>query len=321
MKIAYDDKSFASKSLVTIEKADEIIEDYQAQGYKLTLRQLYYRFVASVPGFENSEKSYKNFGQLISDARLTGRLDWDAIEDRTRNLMGLGHYDSPADILSSSAWSYHRDRWEDQEVRPELWVEKEALAAIVERTALRNDVNYLCCRGYMSQSEMHEAALRFVRYFQKGQTPIIIHLGDHDPSGMDMTRDVTDRAEKFVSYHLGRDVEVQRIALNMSQIEQYEPPPNPVKLGDVRSSGYTRRFGEKCWELDALEPSVLDGLMQAAIDSVRDPDKWAAACEREEFERKTLQGVSDNWPKIEKLIASGKLDTKPKKATKRKPKP
>lgn len=314
MKICYDpEKSFLPKSLRIIEQANAIITDYQAQGYTLTLRQLYYRFVAAGNGFENSEKSYDNLGKLISNARLAGRIDWDAIEDRTRNLQGLSHWNNPDSIISSAAHSFRVDKWKNQETVPEIWVEKEALAAIVQRVAKRNDVNFLSCRGYMSQSEMHEAGLRFVRYLRNKQTPIIIHLGDLDPSGVDMTRDITDRIENFVGYHLGQEVEVKRIALSMAQVEQYEPPPNPARVSDARYSSFLAKYGESSWELDALEPTVLDALMQSAVDSVKDPDEWELSVNEENHHRQMLSKASANWAKIEKIIASGKLEPKPRK--------
>jgi hypothetical protein len=287
MRIQYIDKKFGDKSLSLIGQSNTIIQGYQAEGYTLTLRQLYYRLVAAAI-IPNTQKSYDRVGCIINDARLAGVLDWDAIEDRTRNLSSLGHWESPSDIIGAAAQSYRVDKWEGQEYRPELWVEKEALAGIVERTAERNDVGYLSCRGYMSQSEMHAAAVRFIGYLQAGQTPLVIHLGDHDPSGIDMTRDIAARLELFISHHMGRTIEVNRIALNMDQIEEYSPPPNPAKVTDSRAAAYIARFGGESWELDALEPSVLDALMERTILKYRDDTLWAQAIAREDAGKSTL---------------------------------
>lgn len=80
---------------------------------------------------------------------------------------------------------------------------------------------------------------------------VILHLGDHDPSGIDMTRDISDRLELF-----GADVEVKRIALNWDQIDEFTPPPNPAKLSDSRAGAYIAEYGDESWELDALEPTL-----------------------------------------------------------------
>ena len=81
MKIKYVDQRFNDKSLALIKRCNAIIADYQAQGYTLTLRQLYYQCV-SRNIIENTERSYKRLGDLISNGRLGGLIDWDSVEDR-----------------------------------------------------------------------------------------------------------------------------------------------------------------------------------------------------------------------------------------------
>lgn len=82
----YEDFNFNAKSLVTIRQANEILREYKAQSFTLTLRQLYYQFVAR--GLrENTERSYKNLGDLMRKARDAGMVSWTAIEDRGRSLM------------------------------------------------------------------------------------------------------------------------------------------------------------------------------------------------------------------------------------------
>ena len=83
--ITYTPKRFSAGSLAMIEKANEIIADYAAQGFTLTLRQLYYQFV-SKDLLPNKQAEYKRLGSVINDARMAGMLDWEAIEDRTRNV-------------------------------------------------------------------------------------------------------------------------------------------------------------------------------------------------------------------------------------------
>ncbi len=303
MQTQYINKEFRGASLGVIRSCNTIIADYQAQGYTLTLRQLYYRLVAAAL-IPNTQQSYDRVGDIVKDARLSGVIDWDAIEDRTRNLSSLSHWDNPAEIIAGAADSYRLDKWEGQAYRPEVWVEKEALAGIVERPAQRNDVSVMACRGYMSQSEMHVAAIRFIGYLKVGQAPLVIHLGDHDPSGIDMTRDIAARLEMFISHHLGRTIEVKRIALNMNQIEEYLPPPNPAKITDSRAAAYIARFGKSSWELDALEPNVLDRLIENTIVQYRDAALWRAAEARETQERSTLAQASNRWDTISKALAA-----------------
>lgn len=189
----------AAETRLLISQADEIARQYAASGYGLTLRQMYYQFV-SKDLLPNSDKSYKRLGAAINKARMAGMIDWSHLTDRTRNpsLPYVGDPPTIRSILSDLGYGYTNDAWEGQDVRVEVWVEKEALAEVVQRAASRLGCGSLACRGYMSASEMWEAGRRFSRYIEGGQRVVVLHLGDHDPSGMDMTRDIRERLETFV---------------------------------------------------------------------------------------------------------------------------
>ncbi len=290
--IEYVEKDFKAATLKVIDEANEIIDSYLAQGMSLTLRQLYYRFVATglIP---NTQKDYKRLGSIVNDGRLAGLIDWEAIEDRGRSLNRMSHWDHPADIIEGAAVSYAIDKWEGQEFHVEVWVEKQALEAVILKAAQPLDVNCFACKGYTSQSEMWRASLRFKRYAEIGQTPVIIHLGDHDPSGIDMTRDIADRLDMF-----GVPMEVNRIALNMDQVEEHTPPPNPAKLSDSRAQGYIQNYGYDSWELDALEPAAMHELITAAIEDYCDMKLWKKREKRQEKERELLTRVSDDWDDV-----------------------
>ncbi|MGW4950625.1 hypothetical protein [Streptomyces parvulus] len=295
-RIAYVEKRFSPASLALITTAESICREYAAQGFDLTLRQLYYQFVAR--GYiANKQTEYKRLGGIVNDARLAGLLDWDYIVDRTRNLRGLSHWDNPESVIQSAAYGYRTERWANQPHRVEVWIEKDALVGVISQVCQRNDVNYFSCRGYTSQSELWGAARRMVRYERAGQKPVIIHLGDHDPSGVDMTRDIEDRMALF-----GADVTVQRIALNMNQVEAHQPPPNPAKLTDSRATAYIREHGRSSWELDALEPTMLDQLIEDEIWAWRDADLWDQETQAMERERTLLRGVADRWSEVADLI-------------------
>jgi len=287
---------FHGKRADIVNKCNLIIGAYQAQGDSLTLRQLYYRLVAAnvIP---NKQTEYDNLSAILNFARLGGHVSWTAIEDRTRNLEGLQLWEDQAQIIAASAHSYTIDKWEDQPFRVEVWVEKDALKGVVARACNALQVDYFSCRGYTSQSEMYDAGQRLRRRVSKNQEPVIIHLGDHDPSGRDMTRDIVDRLELFTG-----GVPVERIALNMAQIEQYKPPPNPAKVTDSRYGKYVDEFGPECWELDALEPPVIRQMITDAILLRRDENLWAAKLEEEAEQRALLVENSQRWPDIRLML-------------------
>ena len=296
-RIAYEDWRPSERTLSIVRIANGICAEYAQQGYDLTLRQLYYQFVAR-DYLPNNQRSYKNLGTAIDKARKAGLLDWNYITDRTRNLMGWTTFDDPADLIAKTEERYHLDLWEGQDYRLEVWVEKEALASVVQRASLSRGVDYFSCRGYVSQSELHAAARRHRIYERNGQDVVVIHLGDHDPSGIDMTRDVQDRLELF-----GAHTEVKRIALNRDQIDLYNPPPNPAKLTDSRAGGYLAAYGGSSWELDALDPATLNDLITTTIDSYLDRDRYEEVSARQAEGRAQLAKISEQWTEIETYLA------------------
>ncbi len=288
-KIAYIDKKFRKSTLAIIEQANDIIDEYLDDGFKLTLRQLYYQFVAR-DLVDNTQQSYSRLGSIINDGRLAGLINWGAIEDRTRELKKNSHWDSPAEILNACAEDYAIDKWQNQPYRIEVWIEKEALSGVIEPTCEELDIPFFSCRGYTSQSEMWVASNRLRQHSKNGQEVVILHFGDHDPSGIDMTRDIIDRLRVF-----NVRLELRRLALNMDQIEEFNPPPNPAKMTDSRFAGYVVEYGDESWELDAIEPKTMAGLIASEVKKLRDEDVWLASCEQENIERGHLAELADNY--------------------------
>ena len=288
-RIRYVDRNFSASSRALIKTAGKIIAEFANQGYDLTLRQLYYQFVSRAI-ITNTERSYKRLGSIVNDARLTGLIDWHAIIDRTRFLRKQPDWETPSDIVHGAARQYKIDRWANQDYRLEVWIEKDALIGVISRVCDRWRVPYFSCRGYVSQSEMWRASQRMKMHVKERKDVIVIHLGDHDPSGMDMTRDIDDRLELFTN----GAVEIERIALNMDQVQEYGPPPNPAKLTDARCHKYIAEYGSSSWELDALEPRVMSELIESTIKKYVYVDAWKESGDREEDERTKITALADS---------------------------
>jgi hypothetical protein len=266
----YLNTNFRPESLALIDRIDSIMQEYVADGFVLTVRQLYYQLVARdiIP---NTERSYKNTVRLVNEARLAGLLDWDAIEDRTRGFVKRPAWRSGREIIESAAQNYHMDMWADQPARVYCIVEKEALAGVLQQVCHEYDIPLLAARGYPSASVLREFAKADL--MNAGKRILILHLGDHDPSGIDMTRDLQDRL-KLLSREAS--FELIRIALMMDQIEDQEPPPNPAKTTDSRFADYEALYGYESWELDALQPRFLTRLVEEHVLEVLDEGLWNA---------------------------------------------
>lgn len=296
-KIAYITKNFATKTLDRIEIANQIIQEYSNQGFDLTVRQLYYQLVSRgyIP---NTRPEYKKLVKTLTDARLAGMISWHAIIDRTRILIGNSHWDQPSDVIRSAEASFQIDKWDGQPYRVEVWIEKDALRGVISGVCRELDISQFACRGYISQSELWRSARRMKRSQNDGQIPYIIHLGDHDPSGIDMTRDISDRLELFELGTEGIDFHVKRIALNFDQVQQYDPPPNFAKEKDSRTEAYSSEYGHDSWELDALEPSVIVNLIREHVGIIRDDKKWQELVEKERRYKQQLTQIRTRYDDI-----------------------
>lgn len=291
MRESFVDRRFTGSSLRLIEQAVSIIAEMEAEGYSLTLRQLYYQFVTK-NWLKNTFQNYKRLGSIINDARLAGMIDWDSITDITRYLRRIPDWSSPTNFMLEQGKNYAEDLWCDQDEYVEVWIEKDALVGVIERPCNRWRVPFLSCRGYVSQSELYEASKRLMREAEAREEdyrPVtVIHLSDHDPSGLDMTEDLRKRLDMFCGEGM---VNVERVALTYEQIVQYGPPPNPVKETDSRNVGYKAQYGDESWELDSLRPSVIAGLVEDAIRERLDEDKFREQLATESANRERLLTV------------------------------
>lgn len=295
MKFAFSDqKRLRNTTRKLIEQANGIIGEMQKLGYRLTLRQLYYQFVSRAL-LANKQSNYVMLGGAVDTGRKMGLIDWNAIEDRTRRLRSTPTFGSPQDFLATAASSwYATDLWQGSRVYCEFWVEKDALLGVVERPCDDFRIPYFACRGYASSSALFDAGRRLMLQRRAGKEVIVFHMGDHDPSGIDMTR---NNEEMLRMYSQG-DVTVKRIALNMDQVEQYDPPPNPAKETDSRFAQYADIYGEESWELDALDPGVLDRLIRENIRETMDLSIFAGHREQEAIHKAQFSRIADNWDDI-----------------------
>ncbi len=275
--ICYASKDFADSTLRLIVQINHVIEDYQDQGFRLTVRQLYYQLVAA-DRIANTVQSYKRIVSVVGDARNAGLIDWEAIEDRTRYLRHNSHWANASEILESCAVGFRLDLWDGQPFRPEVWIEKDALVGVFEPVCTELDVPLFSCRGFTSLSEMWAAGQRHQAYLDRDQQPVVLHFGDHDPSGLDMSRDIHDRLLMYVDDHFA---DVERLALTRDQIDEHSPPPNPAKATDSRFRKYAKLHGTKSWELDALPPNILADLVRQRVAALRDDDLYLAATNRQ----------------------------------------
>lgn len=285
------------RSAQLLEYIQTVLSAYQ--GMKLTLRQLYYQLV-TINAIANKETEYKKIGELVAKGRYAELISWDAIEDRTRKPNLPPEFKNLEELVNAAVYSYELDYWENQKVRPEVWVEKDALSNIVLQAVTGMHTVVVVNRGYGSASSLYMGAQRLFKRIEGGQQIKIFYCGDHDPSGLDMVRDVNSRLKEFLWY-FGTDANmltVQHLALTTAQVKKYNPPPNPAKFADTRAADYIEKFGESCWELDALPPKELLKLIKhSVIGCVNDWEDFGRIQSREGAEKEQISQFAKNISK------------------------
>jgi hypothetical protein len=282
MRHCFEPMRVTDTTMAMIEMVNEIVEDYEAMGILMNLRQIYYQFISRDwfpddwvdekynlkhgldPCTKNTQKNYKRLGTIINKGRMAGHIDWDQIIDQTRELHSQIEYASPKDFM-----------------------EKEALTGVIAPVCKELRVAYFACKGCPSQSAVYEARNRILNVYDNGEEHVILYLGDHDPTGLDIDRDIRVRLMKMTGY----DVVVERIALTMDQVIELDPPPNPAKTTDARYKKYAEQYGDECWELDALEPMYMRNLVRERVRDFIDPDLWNADLEKEQEDKEQLSRI------------------------------
>jgi hypothetical protein len=270
-----------------LDTINDILEEYMEQNYTLTLRQLYYQLVSRdlIP---NEQKEYQKLSTLLVKGRMGGLVDWAAIEDRIRVPYLPWWSENISDALQTVGTQYRLDRQKGQNVYVEVWCEKDALSAIIKRVTRHFHMNLMINRGYSSCSAMHDAACRFDA--NPGKAHHILYVGDHDPSGLDMLRDVHERLEEF-----GIWVAVHHVALTHAQVQEHNPPPNPTKLDDPRADWYISQFGHASWEVDALPPQTLEALVREAVVGLVNNETFEEVVSTEESDREEIFSLASRY--------------------------
>ena len=271
------------------ENALEEIQNYE-KGV-LTLRGLHYRLVSR--GMTNTTLHYKRVIAAMTQARWEEVIDFDVFVDNDREMIGTtqnvvtevnSEIESAKESIQLWMTSYYKNRWENQEYYPEVFIEKKALQGVFRTVCARKRVTLGACKGYPSLTFVYDTAQRIIEAENEGRKPIILYFGDYDPSGEDIPRSIGENLRKLGC----GDVEVRRVLLLENQVRAWGLPPAPVKPGDSRSAKW-EGLGQV--ELDAVEPNKLQELCGEAIDSVFNFTNHDILKEAEEEERKTYRAA------------------------------
>jgi hypothetical protein len=277
---------FRTKNLYLVHAAVECLERERP----MTLRHLLYRLVSSgdLPGTD--KKHYNRLGRIMTRLREAGEVPLAWIVDHVRATLKPSSWSGLADFADTVRDAYRKDFWASLDHHVEIFVEKDAIAGTIQPVTADYDVALRVVRGYTSVSFAGEIADEWKRI----EKPIYAYyVGDFDPSGFDLERDLREKLARYSGRHCYRSEAFEnsvlfswsvidsgvfvwrRLAIQEEDFEDHGLIALPVKQLDRRAKGFVREHGAECAEVDALPPTELRARVQAAIESHIDQERWA----------------------------------------------
>jgi len=248
--------------------------------HPMTLRQLFYQMVSGLVQ-ENTDSQYKKLSRIVVQARQSGLIPWEWVDDRMREPREVSMWDGLADFGKSVVPAYRLNTWEGQPRYFEVWVEKDALSGIFSDVLRDYGVTLNVGRGYDGWTSIKDAADRFSE--RDAEDFSILYFGDFDPSGEDMAKSLRERLAFF-----GCTPDIVKCALTREDIDEYQLPPMPTKKSDTRRAAFVALHGDMAVELDALPVNVLRDRLRHEVEARLDLSKLAEVKDRQEVDRAKL---------------------------------
>lgn len=294
---------WSARSEDYLEEVKVVLQEMRSY-WPLTLRQVYYQLVAKL-AIENIPAQYRKLSRILAKARIDGLVSWACLEDRARQMNVVSSWpDKSAFLKTVQTWiryHYSRDLLSTQHHRIEVWVEKDALSALVKRALGSYAIPVVVARGFSSVSFLHDCAERVKRRLrdEKKHTRIL-YFGDLDPSGWEMLPAMTTT---LVDEMLGMQwmaVSFKRCALLPSHVEKHQLPVNPdaMKEGDSRTKKYRKMLqgmrldDNLSVELDALKPADFIDLVRAEVEAELDHELVEEQRRIQETEKENLELIA-----------------------------
>ena len=265
-------------------KRKELILDWARQHRPVTVRQIFYR-LSTLEAVDKSERGYKAVGRLCTQMRLDGEIPFSYFADNTRWMRRPRTYNTIEEALELTAQTYRKSLWQNQTAAAEIWLEKEALAGVIYPVTSLWDVPLMVVKGYPSVTFLHTAASQMKNdYFHHNRITKIFYLGDRDPSGLDIFRNITERIPEFAQ---NTPIVFSHVAVTLAQVRRWQLPSRPTKKSDSRAKDFE---GESV-ELDAILPSDLRQLVTDCIEKVIDSAQLEQLRAIEKMEKESVPEI------------------------------
>ena len=277
---------FYRKTLPLAFVATEILATEQP----MTLRGLFYRVVSAgwLPSTER--RHYDQLGRIMVRLREAGVVPFAWLVDHVRSTIKPSSWSGLTDFADTVRDAYRMDFWSRLPAYVHVFVEKDAMAGVLAPVTEEYDVSLSVVRGFVSVSFAYEIGELWSRI----EKPIFAYyLGDHDPSGLDLERDLR---EKLGRYCLLTEVGTprflwKRLAVVPEDFSAFDLFPLTPKQTDSRTRWFLDQGHEECAELDAIPAGTLRDRLRAAIESHIPRREWKRLQQIERLERQQWHEV------------------------------
>lgn len=233
-------------------------QEFALVGTAPTLRRLHYKVVSDpacvAAGYVNTLNLYKQFSDRTARAREAGTFP--DLSDESREILHAAGSTGLPDIAATARWyaqnhTLRRDL--ELPVQVVLIAEKEGqMPSLASRFAW---LPRTYTKGFNSVTHMRRVA----GLNDHRRRTVGLYLGDYDPSGLDITRDLAAKVP----------FEVQRALLTWDQVQELDLPPLPAKANDSRSARMMAEHGRVVQvEVEALDTQVALDIVAKAIEDV-----------------------------------------------------
>jgi hypothetical protein len=269
-------------SLELIQASYDILEEIEPA----TVRAVCYRLFTAGIIPDMSERSTGKVSRQLTWARENDELPWEWIVDETRTPERVSSWADPKSYIRAVKRSYRKDLWRDQDNKVEVWSEKGTVRGTLGPILEEYGVTFRVQHGFASATSLHDAAEDSM-----DESFTVLYVGDHDPSGMYMSEmDIPDRLERYEA-----DIAIERVALLTSDTVSLPHFDLSSKRGDRRHDWYREWYGDRCWELDAMNPVDLRARVENEIRNRIDWEAWELAQKAEKAEIASIDDILGKW--------------------------
>jgi hypothetical protein len=275
-------------TIALIEAMKKIAED----AHPITGRGVGYKLFAAGLIKDMSKEQMGVVYRALVHAREDDIIPWQWIVDETRELELISTWEDPSHCADS--FFYRRDLWQTQPHTVEVWSEKGTVRGVLWPVLSRLGVGFRVLHGFSSATSVWDVSNQ-----GNDDRPLhALYIGDYDPSGMCMSEhDLPKRIKEYDGDH----ITLKRIALTA---EHTAPLPSfsvESKTRDPRHAWFKRTYGDRCWELDAMDPRDLRGIVENKINALIDRDLWQQQEAHEQREKVSIETLLRWWANIETL--------------------